>query len=107
MNPSAVEADRAAGTIIIEWVDGHRSVYPVGSLRWACPCAECMGEWGRPGRLSALQTLPVDETELVDVLPVGHYAITPVWASGHQTGIYSWEYLRSICPCQECASARR
>jgi DUF971 family protein len=41
---------------------------------------------------------------LVDVGPVGNYAMNIVWKDGHATGIYSWEYLRRICPCSECTA---
>ena len=64
------------------------------------------GEWGRPGVLAGLATLPPEELVLTDLLPVGTYAVTPVWASGHSSGIYSFEYLRSICPCDECSNTR-
>lgn len=100
--PVAIEADRAAGTLTVRWEDGHESVYSASQLRWACPCAVCSGEWGRPGRLQGLDTLPEAEMVLTDVLPVGAYAITPVWASGHNDGIYSFEYLRSFCHCENC-----
>lgn len=103
MIPSGIEADRAAGTLTISWDDGHVSRYDLPALRWACPCAECKGEAGHPGRLSTLSTLPTDELRLLDVQPVGQYAILPVWASGHRSGIYSWEYLRSLCTCSRCA----
>ena len=102
MVPTRIEADRAAGNISIEWEDGHASRYTVVALRWACPCAECAGEWGRPGRLAAVSELPGDEFRLSDLQAVGQYAVMPVWESGHQSGIYSWEYLRSLCPCPEC-----
>ncbi|GAC1515255.1 MAG: DUF971 domain-containing protein [Chloroflexota bacterium] len=107
MSPTGVEADRAAGTLTITWDDGHRSDYVLAAIRWACPCAECHGEWGRPGRLSHLDSLPADETRLETLLPVGTYAMTPVWASGHQSGIFSWEYLRALCDCDDCTAARR
>lgn len=100
--PTAIEADRAAGTLTVDWDDGHRSVYTVSGLRWACPCAVCSGEWGRPGVLATQTSLPPDELRLVDVSMVGRYAICPVWASGHETGIYTFDYLRSLCPCEEC-----
>jgi DUF971 family protein len=104
MNPVSIEADRATGEVAIAWDDGHRSVYGSELTRWACPCAECKGEWGRPGVLASLTQLPPDETILVDVQAVGQYAIMPIWASGHQSGIYSFEYLRDLCPCAECRS---
>jgi DUF971 family protein len=102
LNPVSIEADRAAGTLTIDWDDGHHSVYSAEHLRWSCPCAECKGEWGRPGRLAALTTLSPEETTLEDVQAVGSYAIMPIWASGHQTGLYSFDYLRAICPCAQC-----
>lgn len=94
--PVAIEADRAAGTLTIDWADGQRSVYTATQLRWACPCAVCSGEWGRPGVLASLTALPPEEFQLVDVSVVGSYAICPVWASGHATGIYTFDYLRSL-----------
>ncbi|MGH2447513.1 MAG: gamma-butyrobetaine hydroxylase-like domain-containing protein [Chloroflexota bacterium] len=105
MTPTGIEADRGAGTLTIDWDDGHHSIYSLPALRWACPCAECKGEWGRPGRLASLQSLPPLETKLIDMEQVGGYAIKPIWAAGHAQGIYSWEYLRGICPCQECVTA--
>ena len=41
-------------------------------------------------------------TRLKTILPVGSYAITPVWEDGHEAGIYRWDYLRALCPCGEC-----
>jgi DUF971 family protein len=105
--PAAIEADRATGVVTIEWEDGHISRYSAAVLRWACPCASCKGEWGRPGRLATTGSLPPDELTLVDVHAVGTYAITPVWASGHAQGIYSFEYLRELCPCEACSERSR
>ena len=102
--PVAIEADRSAGTLSIEWADGHRSTYSARQLRWACPCAVCQGEWGRPGVLAGKSELPPDEFVLTDLLAVGSYALTPVWSSGHTSGIYSFQYLRGICGCQPCQS---
>jgi DUF971 family protein len=102
MEPREIVADRAAGTLTVVWTDGHVSMYSMPDLRWACPCATCSGEWGRPGVLAGVDRLPDEEFVLSDVHAVGAYAIAPTWASGHSTGIYSFEYLRSICPCESC-----
>jgi DUF971 family protein len=104
--PVGVEANREEGTLRIDWQDGHSSVYSTELLRWACPCAVCQGEWGRPGLLSTTHALAPEEVRLTDLLPVGTYALTPVWESGHASGIYSYEYLRGLCPCGECSSSR-
>ncbi len=37
---------------------------------------------------------------------MGKYAINFVWNDGHQHGIYTWSYLRQICPCPECKMKR-
>ena len=41
-------------------------------------------------------------TRLNTIVPIGSYAITPVWEDGHDAGIYQWRYLRALCPCEEC-----
>lgn len=92
--------------IDITWLDGHRSSYDFELLRWSCPCAICRGEGGTPGVLATTERLTPEQTELVDVGPVGHYAMSVTWKDGHATGIYSWQYLRRLCPCPECAAAR-
>ena len=105
MNPTASEADRAAGALVIRWEDGHESRYSLAALRWACPCAVCRGEWGQPGRLDMTDSLPDEELRLADMQMVGTYGVSPIWQSGHASGIYSFEYLRSICPCDVCRSS--
>ena len=77
-------------------------------LRWSCPCAECRGEgYGTVGRLDRETTLPAEELRLEAVTLVGRYALQLGFASGHSTGIYSFRYLRSLCPCEECQRSTR
>jgi DUF971 family protein len=38
------------------------------------------------------------------VEPVGNYAIRIQWSDGHGSGIYSFEHLRKICPCDACSA---
>jgi DUF971 family protein len=72
-------------------------------LRWACPCAECRGEgYGTVGRLEKVTELPQADLELEAVTLVGRYALQLGFRSGHSTGIYTFRYLRAICPCAEC-----
>src|ERR1035437_8361162 len=100
--PVDIKADRAGGTLCVQWDDSHESLYSLATLRWACPCAVCHGEWGQPGVLDTVDTLPPDELQLEDLELVGSYGISPTWKSGHSTGIFTFEYLRSLCPCGEC-----
>ena len=80
----------------ITWEDGARTTYTAERLRWACPCAECRGEAGMPGRLSRIKELSDDELHIADVKLVGQYAVQIAFASGHASGIYTYRYLRGL-----------
>ncbi len=80
----------------ITWEDGGRSTYSGEQLRWACPCAECRGEAGMPGRLSRAKTLDAAELRISDVSLVGQYALQIAFESGHATGIYTFSLLRRL-----------
>ena len=104
--PLRIHADRSAGTLEIEWADGHLSTFEAIPLRWQCPCAHCRGEAGLPGWLDTNPTLSPEQTRLVNVHLIGSYALAPEWADGHHTGYYPFVLLRDRCPCAAC-SARR
>jgi len=78
----------------ITWEDGARTSYTGEELRWACPCAECRGEAGLPGRLSRVKDLATEELRIKDVALVGQYALQIAFESGHATGLYTFHYLR-------------
>lgn len=80
----------------IAWESGDHSTYTGERLRWACPCAECRGEAGAPGRLSRVTSLPEDELRIADVTLVGQYALQIGFESGHNTGLYTFRYLRDL-----------
>jgi DUF971 family protein len=117
MNPSAdpehIAISKSKG-IKIDWRDGHHSDYPLGYLRDECPCASCTGSHGtQPQKTSYSQTqqgnpfqMYKPALKMVDVHPVGSYAIQITWSDGHRSGIYSFEHFRNICPCPECKAAR-
>jgi DUF971 family protein len=104
--PLKIHADRAAGTLAIDWADGHRTVYEATPLRWLCPCAFCRGEAGMPGWLDSGPSLTEQQTSLVDIHLVGNYAVSPHWGDGHHTGFYTFRLLRERCPCEECTVRR-
>ena len=104
--PTAIHADRNAGTLSIEWADGHSTIYSAHDLRWLCPCAFCRGEAGLPGWLDTSPTLTPEQTRLTDVHLVGSYAIAPTWADGHHTGYYPFVLLRERCSCPEDTARR-
>jgi len=105
--PTAINADREAGLVTVDWADGHRTQYKAVSLRWMCPCAFCRGEAGTPGWLDSMPTLTAEQTQLVALKLIGQYALAPTWADGHDTGYYTFEALRRGCTCETCAADRQ
>ena len=85
------------GEVAIAWGDGEESYLGLEALRKACPCASCQGE---PDVTGLVIRPPVmygaRSFELVKMEVVGGYAVSFGWADGHSTGIYSFEYLRSL-----------
>ena len=80
----------------ILWDDGHDCLYPVRMLRLECRCAHCVEEMtGAP--LLREDDVPMDVKPL-QISPVGRYAIQFDWSDGHDTGIYTFEVLRALCP---------
>lgn len=104
IQPQAINADREAGLVAIDWADGHRSVFAAAALRLLCPCAYCQGEGGRPGWLDTNPTLTSEQSQLVGMRLVGNYALAPAWADGHDTGYYTFDALRANCPCATCVA---
>jgi DUF971 family protein len=115
-DPKSVNVNVTSGTgVDIEWSDGHRSHYSFQFLRDACPCALCdeerhnlgrepgEGPKSKPGELPMFR--PAVKPTLAE--PVGRYAIRFTWNDGHMHGIYSWDYLRDVCPCEECRARRQ
>lgn len=88
--------DEPARSLLIEWADGAVHRIPFEALRRACPCAECRGEMGRPGRFDISPELAPGEDELADIHLVGGYAIGARWGNGHSTGMYTFELLRRL-----------
>ncbi len=97
--PTAIN-QTGSDTLRITWKDGHESLYPVRNLRLACRCALCIEEGtGRP--LLDERNVPPD-VRPVRISGVGRYALGFEWSDGHDSGIYTFEYLRDLCPC--CAA---
>ncbi len=93
VDPKSVEPISPA-EVKIEWKDGAVSFYQARQLRLACPCAQCVEEWTGKNLLKKEQVakdINLRNTELV-----GRYALNFVWSDGHQTGIFSFDYLRKL-----------
>jgi len=101
--PLAIRSPRGGRTTEIDWADGHKAIYPHEVLRGYCPCAGCQGH---TGEVKFLETSD-EQRELDDITPVGSYALALSWFDGHASGIYRFEFLRSLCQCESCRPGGR
>ena len=91
--------------LTITWDDGRTSVYPIEYLRRLSPSAD-MRELRKQQQRNPLTVLPTKFAEhqgpltALDAELLGNYAIRITFSDGHNTGIYSWQYLRQIDPGQ-------
>jgi len=97
----------------IDWSDGHHSEYGLAYLRDECPCATCTGAHGTEPQKAGYSHPKTDPFQLyqpklrmLEIEEAGTYALKINWSDGHSSGIYSYDYLRRICPCAECKAAR-
>ncbi len=92
--PSAVAVDISSDQMVItlSWDDGKKTSVSARTLRQNCPCAECLDEWTRK-RTFDQETIPQD-TRILEMRPVGNYALSFTFSDAHQTGIYNWSFLR-------------
>ena len=91
-HPTEVKAHQTSRVLEIAFSDGRAFKLPYEYLRVYSPSAEVRGHG--PGQ-EVLQVGKRDVT-IKELEAVGHYAIRPVFSDGHDTGIYSWEYLREL-----------
>jgi len=83
--------------LAIQWNDGTESYLNLELLRRACPCAACGGEPDVLGNILRPEVNYTEESfQLRSFDLVGGYAIQPRWRDGHNTGIYSFQYLRRL-----------
>lgn len=101
LTPTGITADRKAATLKIDWSDGQSFAYPFTLLRNACPCAQCRG--GHENMKSEpdedvfiIPLMDANTSKLLDLQPVGNYAISITWGDGHSHGIYNWHYLYTL-----------
>jgi DUF971 family protein len=90
--PTEIKLHQASRAMELTFADGTSFRMPYEYLRVYSPSAEVRGHG--PGQ----ETLQVGKREvtIAEVEPVGHYAIRPKFSDGHDTGIYSWEYLHDL-----------
>ncbi len=98
--PTNVTADRERRVLEIQWNDGRECSYTFAGLRAVCPCVLCQGghaNMGRPADKLLLQKSQNEALNLDAATAVGSYAIQFAWNDGHDSGIYTWDYLYEAC----------
>lgn len=93
-----VDIQQIGTELAIKWDDGREDFIALEALRRACPCAGCKGEADILGNVYKNPSKPyaANAFQLVRLNRIGGYAVSPVWADGHDSGIYSFEYLRRL-----------
>ena len=100
-------AERAG--INLRWSDGVRHFIPAAALRRECPCATCLEARGesshsnplspapkRPKLFTVLKAGVEEQTEIVQLWPIGNYALGVRWGDKHDSGIYDYPLLRRL-----------
>ena len=104
MKPIPQEIKSKDGSITIRWSDGHASRYDARDLRLGCRCAACVDEWTHQSLIHP-DRVPQDvRPKAIDIM--GQYAIHIDWSDGHNTGIFTYDYLREVCACDDCKQKR-
>ncbi len=113
--PTSVKIHVKTGAgVDVTWADGHSSHYDFPYLRDHCPCATCNDERAKKETMAAMN-LPASplrpmykpKARAQSAQQVGNYAIQINFTDGHSTGIFSYDYLRTNCPCPDCAKSFR
>jgi DUF971 family protein len=94
IEPREIKQEGESG-LRITWADECVCRYRAAELRRACPCAQCVNEW--TGQRVLKPEAVSEELTIADVSIVGRYALNFRWSDGHETGIYSFRYLREFC----------
>lgn len=97
MIPNNVVVHQQSKVLELSYEDGNTYRLPFELLRVFSPSAEVQGHG--PGQ----ETLQTGKREVLiaNLEPVGHYALKPSFSDGHDSGLYSWDYLRFLCENQD------
>lgn len=99
--PQHLDLKRDHG-LTVHWSDGKQSFYPIAYLRRMSPSAESK-KLREELASNPLTVLPASAgasgpLTAIDAEMVGNYAMKIRFSDGHETGIFSWTYLREIDP---------
>jgi DUF971 family protein len=91
---------RGQDRLFVEWNDGQKREMTFSELRSRCPCATCREKRAKPpepaGGLSVLSLAEARPLTILGMKPVGNYAYSITFSDGHDTGIFTLEFLREL-----------
>jgi DUF971 family protein len=93
MIPTNIVVHQQSKVLELTYDNGNAYRLPFEFLRVVSPSAEVQGHG--PGQ----ETLQTGKREVLiaNIEPVGHYALKPSFSDGHDSGLYSWDYLQFLC----------
>ena len=93
MIPTNIVVHQQSKVLELSYSNGNTYRLPFEFLRVVSPSAEVQGHG--PGQ----ETLQTGKREVLiaNIEPVGHYALKPSFSDGHDSGLYSWDFLRFLC----------
>lgn len=100
--PTEIKLHQASRILEVAFNDGNLFKFPCEFLRVFSPSAEVRGH----GHGQEVMQVGKQDVTITEIEPVGHYAIKPSFSDGHDTGIYSWDYLLEIGKNQDMLWAR-
>lgn len=102
LSPTEIRRLPEARRLRVTWSDRHVGEYDYDYLRGYCPCAVCQGHTNEEIRFYPPEEPPSGPLVAETIELVGNYAISILWSDGHGTGIYRFDFLRRLCPCDAC-----
>jgi DUF971 family protein len=87
--PTGITLHQRSRVLELAYADGTTLRLPYELLRVRSPSAEVRGHGPGQGTVQTGQR----EVDIVDLEPVGHYALRPTFSDGHATGLYTWDFL--------------
>jgi DUF971 family protein len=90
--PTELRLDGAKTVLTVSYDNGERFELPAEYLRVESPSAEVQGHG--PGQKQIVAGK--EKVKIADLEPVGNYAVRILFDDGHDTGLYSWDYLREL-----------
>lgn len=91
-HPTNIVLHQQSRMLEIQFADGSQFEYPCELLRVYSPSAEVRGHWGQGAKL----VLDKQDVNILELKPVGQYAIKIVFDDGHDSGLYDWDYLYDL-----------